>query len=170
MENVESGEIEMEQHENIQQSEEKASKETPPAGGVPVFGYELLKNILLPELLGKEERNILYWAGRSLARKFPLSSTEELVHFFAEAGWGSLIIAEMNKNEMILELSSPLIDKRFELQENPTFGLEAGFIAEQVQNQRKCISETYETVKRKNKIQFTVQWDRKDETSTEKLA
>ncbi|UZJ80365.1 YslB family protein [Fictibacillus sp. KU28468] len=156
----------MEQHEDIQHNEEKTiEKDSKPAAGVSVFAYELLKNILIPDLLGKEERNILYWAGRNLARKFPLGSTEEIVHFFSEAGWGNLIIAEMNKNEMVLELSSSLINKRFDLQDNPTFGLEAGFIAEQIQNQRKCVTETYETLKRKNKIQFTVQWDRKDETA-----
>lgn len=161
----------MEQHEDIQQTEETASpKETGSTASVPAFAYELLKNILLPELLGKEERNILYWGGRNLARKFPLDSTEEILHFFAEAGWGNLTVVEMNKKELTLELSSPLIDKRFQLQENPTFGLEAGFIAEQVQNQRKCITETYETIKRKNKILFTVQWDRKDETSSEQGA
>ncbi|EIT85403.1 hypothetical protein A374_11685 [Fictibacillus macauensis ZFHKF-1] len=155
----------MEQHEEIELQEEQTdAKAEQTASGVPVFAYEVLKHILLPELLGKEERNILYWAGRSLARKFPVDSAEEIIHFFAEAGWGTLTILEMNKHEMTFELSSPIITKRFQMKEDVTFGLEAGFIAEQIQYHRKCITETYETVKRKHKVHFTVKWDRKDDT------
>ena len=38
----------------------------------PIFGYELMRDFLLPTILGKHEKDILYWAGKDLARKFPL--------------------------------------------------------------------------------------------------
>lgn len=149
--------------EKIEETIEEKPEEKPSLQ-VPAFGYELIRSVLLPELLGSQERNILYWAGRNLARKFPLLSMEEVISFFHEAGWGNLEIIETTKKEMTLELSSPMITERFQNHVNPVFGLEAGFIAEQVQLQKKWITETFETIKRKNKVVFTVQWDRKDQT------
>ncbi|OYD58117.1 hypothetical protein CGZ90_09550 [Fictibacillus aquaticus] len=129
--------------------------------GVTDFGFELLRSEILPELLGKEERNILYWTGRHLARKFPLSSLEEVQAFFQDACWGTLELEEASKNEMVFILSSQLVKQRFENFSNPVFGLEAGFLAEQIQSQKKCITEAYETMK-KSRVTITVQWDKKD--------
>ncbi|MFC7371300.1 YslB family protein [Fictibacillus iocasae] len=130
--------------------------------GVTEFAYELLRSEILPDLLGKEERNILYWTGRQLARKFPLSSIEEVQSFFHDAAWGTLEMEEASKSEMIFMLTSDLIKQRFENVGTPVFGLEAGFLAEQMQSQKKCITEAYETLKKKGRVSITVQWDKKD--------
>ncbi|MDM5315654.1 YslB family protein [Fictibacillus sp. b24] len=128
---------------------------------VSAFGYEILRSDLLPELLGKQERNILYWAGRHLARKYPLHTMEEVHAFFIEAGWGNLEMIEASKTEMLFSLHSVLIEQRIENFNHQTFSLEAGFLAEQVQLQKKCTTEALESVKR-NKVSITVQWDKKD--------
>jgi len=128
---------------------------------VSAFGYEILRSDLLPELLGKQERNILYWAGRHLARKYPLHTMEEVHAFFNEAGWGSLEMIEASKTEMVFTLHSVLIDQRIENFSHHTFSLEAGFLAEQIQLQKKCTTEALESFKR-NKVSITVQWDKKD--------
>ena len=129
----------------------------------PLFGYELIREILLPSILGDEAPDILYWAGKELARKFPLMTTDEIISFFEEAGWGSLTIASSNKKEMILELTGPYITRRLELLEDVSFTLESGFIAEQIQSQKKMIAEAFEEVnKRQKKVVITVRWDRKD--------
>lgn len=130
---------------------------------VPAFGYELIREILLPEILGSESAEILYWAGKRLARKFPLQDFLEITDFFDKAGWGQLIILNEKKNELELELSSLLITQRLQSKGTYHFQLEAGFIAQQIENQKEVVSETFEHPrKRGGKVQFTVKWDKKD--------
>jgi predicted hydrocarbon binding protein len=127
------------------------------------FGYELIREILLPDLLGKETTPVLYWAGKSLARKYPLETMEEIIAFFEKAGWGTLTIVSEGKNELEFELTSPLIAARFSYKEDCTFQLEAGFLAQQIEQQKKLVTEAYEQQKKRaKKVIFTVKWDRKD--------
>jgi predicted hydrocarbon binding protein len=130
---------------------------------VPAFGFELLREVLLPDILGQDHPQMLYWAGKGLARKYPVNSIEELSTFFESAGWGSLTLLHKKNNEMEFELDGELISIRFNKANDYTFQLEAGFIAEQLQSINKHITETYEHVKKRaNKVVFTVKWDHKD--------
>lgn len=130
---------------------------------VPAFGYELIREVLIPELLGKEAPEILYWAGKILARKYPLMDMNELVEFFAQAGWGHLSTIKESKHELEMELSSDLILERLELHRDCNFRLEAGFLAQQIELQKKVITESFEHPNKRNgKIRFTVKWDQKD--------
>lgn len=66
---------------------------------VSAYGYELIREIVLPDILGPEHSSMMYWAGKRLARKFPLQSWEEIPAFFEKAGWGTLTNAgSKNKN------------------------------------------------------------------------
>jgi predicted hydrocarbon binding protein len=130
---------------------------------VSAFGYELIREVLLPELLGKDTPEIMYWAGKRLARKFPLASLDETIRFFQDAGWGRLSIKEESRREMELELSSELITSRLKNNPNTTFQLEAGFIAQQLEQQKKVTAEAFEHPNKKSsKIIFTVKWDKND--------
>ncbi|WHY84924.1 YslB family protein [Neobacillus novalis] len=130
---------------------------------ISIFGYELIREILLPEILGKDTPEILYWAGKLLARKFPLPDYDKVIEFFADASWGQLEIKKENKNELEFELISPLIVSRVKSKAEQFFQLEAGFLAQQIQLQKEVIAETFEhPVKKSNKVQFTVKWDNKD--------
>lgn len=130
---------------------------------VPVFGYELIREDLLHDLLGNEASDILYWAGKRLARKYPLESGEHIAEFFRQAGWGNLTIKNNHNNEMEMELSSPIITERCKKNEGCTFQLEAGFIAQQIEYQKEVICEAFEHPSKKTgKIQITVKWDKKD--------
>ncbi|WP_062104474.1 YslB family protein [Bacillus niameyensis] len=130
---------------------------------ISTFAYELLRDILIPDLLGKDTEEISYWAGKNLARKFPLLSTDEIVSFFLEAAWGNLELIEESKQEMKFELTGGIIERRIEMQQDPSFRLEAGFIAEQIQSKKNFTSEAYdEILKKKNKVLITVRWDKKD--------
>lgn len=83
--------------------------------------------------------------------------------FSQHAGWGELTKLKESKNEMVFELKSDYISKRFENHEQPSFQLEAGFLAEQIERMHQCVTETYEEVKRRQKkVLFTVKWDAKD--------
>lgn len=133
---------------------------------IPVFGYELIREILLQDILGEDSYHILYWAGKQLARKFPLTSMGEVVTFFQSAGWGQLMINKETKNEMELTLNGEMINRRLDLYSNSHFQLEAGFLAEQCVIQKKFYSEAIaEIKKRSHKILFTVKWDTKDPIS-----
>jgi predicted hydrocarbon binding protein len=131
---------------------------------ISMFGYELIREVLLPEILGKDTPEILYWAGKRLARKFPLETMEGIIEFFAKASWGDLEIKSETKNGMDLELVSPLIVSRVKSKAEHFFQLEAGFLAQQIELQKEVITETFEhPVKKSNKVLFTVKWDRQDQ-------
>lgn len=131
---------------------------------VPVFGYELIREVLIHEILGNDAPDILYWAGKRIARKYPQDTLTDIISFFQQASWGNLSIIKESKNEMELELYSPQITKRYSQNAQCTFQLEAGFIAQQIELQKEVICEAFEHPnKRKGKVHFTVKWDKKDQ-------
>jgi hypothetical protein len=137
---------------------------------VPAFGYELIRNLLIPELLGKETASILYWSGRKLARQYPLDNEQQIIDFFNRAGWGNLEQVNKAKNKTIFECSSPLVEARInDFPDSGNFSLESGFIAEQIQHQTGCVAETYMEIKtgRQKKVVFLIKWDAKDPVEVE---
>ena len=110
--------------------EEKTQVETDPLT-VPAYGYELIREILIPELLGRDTPDLLYWAGKRIARLFPLHAIEEAYTFFQKVGWGNLEVVKQTKNEITYQLSSDLIEKRLKEKGKCTFQLEAGYLAQQ---------------------------------------
>ncbi|WP_342044666.1 YslB family protein [Bacillus sp. OTU530] len=134
---------------------------------INAFAYELIREELLPDIIGKELDRILYWAGKNLARKYTLETFEDIIVFFRQAGWGDLSIVEQNRRELQLQLTSPLIEERYKNKQNTTYQLEAGFLAQQTQQQRQVIAEAYEDPKKRSeKVLFTVKWDAKDPLNT----
>ncbi len=132
-------------------------------GNISGFGYELLRNDLLLELLGKEQHDILYWAGKMIARKYPLATFEEIIEFFESAGWGTLTVVDEKKQEVHFVLTSELVTYRNQHKKDVSYQLEAGFLAMQIQQQIDVIAETYEEQsKRSDKVKFQVKWDLKD--------
>lgn len=135
---------------------------------IPIFGYELLRDILIPDLLGEETSNISYWAGKHLARKFPLLTLEENIHFFKEAGWGNLEVVHEKRNKIKLQLSGKTVARRLQMNRDACFRIEAGFIAEQVQHMKQSVAEALDEVNhRKNLVTFVVHWDAKDQIENE---
>ncbi|WP_066292650.1 YslB family protein [Bacillus sp. FJAT-29937] len=133
------------------------------AESISDFGYELIREVLLHDILGDDAPEILYWAGKSLARRYPQTTVSQIIDFFEQASWGHLVLKKESKNEMEFELSSSFIQERCKKNTRCTFQLEAGFIAQQIEMQSEVICEAYEHPnKRKGKIQFTVKWDKKD--------
>lgn len=127
------------------------------------FAYELIREEVLPDIIGKELDRILYWAGKNLARKYTLETLDDMIVFFQQAGWGDLSLVEQNRRELQLQLTSPLITERYKNKQHTTYQLEAGFLAQQTQQQRQVIAEAYENQKKRaEKVLFTVKWDAKD--------
>ena len=128
---------------------------------ISIFGYELIRETLLPEILGKDTPEILYWAGKRLARKFPLTDIAQIIDFFSKASWGQLELTKESKTEMQFELISPLIVSRVKSKAEHFFQLEAGFIAQQIEQQKEATAESFEhPVKKSNKVIFTVKWEK----------
>lgn len=117
------------------------------------FGYEIIRDYVLSDILGKHESDLLYWAGKSLARKFPLFSLDEAAGFFAEAGFGKLVLEKSGKGETTFVLHPLKV-------ENRCFKLEAGFLAEQKQKIDGFLTEAYEEVlPRKKIVRITLKTD-----------
>lgn len=129
--------------------------------GAPTqFGYELIRDHVLPSILGKHEGDILYWAGKEIARKFPVFSIEEIPSFFLEAGWGQLKLEKMSKKEAFYQLQSP--GEALKISQR-SFQLEAGFIAEQFQKINGFLTECYaDPQNNDHSITLHVAWDKKE--------
>ncbi|MFT8446053.1 YslB family protein [Liquorilactobacillus nagelii] len=108
-------------------------------GLATLLGYETLRDMLLPDLLGTNS-NILYWAGKRLARKFNLAKDEDLPLFFAASNWGNLERIKAKRQQQLFKLSGPIVALRLK-QKNPEFQLETGFLAETIQNQAGFLTE-----------------------------
>lgn len=128
---------------------------------IPMFGYDLLREDVLPDLLGSDHQQIMYWAGKSLARKYRVTSVEHLEDFFKKAGFGDLTLVKMKRTVMIFEL----VSTRFNHKKTISAPLEAGFLAQQVETIKGHIAETLETPKtgKSPKIIFEVKWDPTDD-------
>lgn len=123
----------------------------------PLFGYELLRDYLVPSILGKHEEDILYWAGKDLARKFPCTDIPLIISFFKDAGWGDLTLEKEMKDGFVFSLTNE--PELLKINER-NFRLEAGFIAEQIQNFKGVLTECYEEKKEKQlEVIFTVKMD-----------
>ncbi len=130
---------------------------------ISIFGYELIREVLLPDILGKDTPEILYWAGKRLARKYPLKTIDEVIQFFSRAAWGDLTIKNEKKDELEFELISPLLVSRVKSKAEHFFQLEAGFLAQQIEYQKEAVAETFEhPVKHAQNVLFTVKWDKRD--------
>lgn len=65
-------------------------------------------------------------------------------------------------------LTGEFVNHRYEVENEPTFKLEAGFIAEQLQLQRNLYTESYDELDiRKRQAKIVVKWDRKEIVASE---
>jgi len=120
-------------------------------------GYDILRYVALPELLGKETKTILYFAGRNLARKFDITSMEDINYIFEKLGWGHLELIKEKKKEFIFHLMSDSVALRLQSSLDADFRLEAGFLAEAMQQVKDTTCECAEKInERIFRVEFTV--------------
>ncbi|PLR79595.1 DUF2507 domain-containing protein [Bacillus canaveralius] len=130
---------------------------------VTEFGYELIRETLLTELLGSDAPEILYWAGKRLARKYPLKNFADIGAFFKQADWGILTIEKETRHELEADLYNERISKKLKMKDSGHFQLEAGFLAQQIEMQKNAVAEAFVHPRKKGaKVHFTVKWDIKD--------
>ncbi|MGN1402530.1 MAG: YslB family protein [Bacillus sp. (in: firmicutes)] len=143
--------------------EERTDLKSQNEENISIFSKEILRDILLPDLLGREHSQILYWAGKQLARKFPLADRQEIQEFFMNAGWGELVEQKTSKHEAEYILQGTIIERRLDLNKDCEFQIEAGFLAQQLEIIQKRITEAVPETKQKSKqVHILVRWDVKD--------
>ncbi|RDW16276.1 DUF2507 domain-containing protein [Oceanobacillus arenosus] len=120
-------------------------------------GYDVLRYISLPELLGAEANTLLYFMGRNLARKFTINDLEDLIAIYDKLGWGKLELVKEKKKELLFHLMADAIVLRFQASFTADFRLEAGFLAEAIQNLNGIECECIEEInKRIHQVEFRI--------------
>lgn len=124
----------------------------------------LLRDQLLPNLLREETDEILYWAGKELARQQSFNYEEEVEEFFINHAFGKLELTQMKKNKRTYLLSGEIIADRLRENTDASFSLETGFLAEQLQRITDTLTEAnYEVKIKKAEVHITLQMDPKED-------
>ena len=120
-------------------------------------GYDILRYVALPELLGNQSDTVLYFMGRNLARKFNIETMDDLSSVYEKMGWGQLELVKEKKKVLVFHLMSDAVALRLQSSFHTEFQLEAGFLAEAVQNIKNGTCEcTDKIMKRTFLVEFSV--------------
>lgn len=102
------------------------------------FANASMRDILLPLILGKETDGILYWIGKDLAREYPVATPEEITILARQLGFGDLTKDRQRNTTQYWQLRGPEVSDRLSVDdktEDPSFSLESGFLAQELQFQ-----------------------------------
>lgn len=120
-------------------------------------GYDLLRYISLPDLFGSEAEALLYFMGRSMARKFNIQSIGDVIYFFEKIGWGRLELFKEKNNKLEFHLLADSVVQRLAMPIDTEFRLEAGFLAETISILKGVDCECVEEIRSKiHQVEFTV--------------
>ncbi|SFD59112.1 Protein of unknown function [Lentibacillus persicus] len=120
-------------------------------------GYDMLRYIGLPDIFGQESNTLLYFMGKNIARKFKIESISDIVYAFDKLGWGQLELFKERKSELIFHLMADSVVYRLKAPLQTEFRLEAGFLAESIEQIKNRSCECKEELHKKiHQIEFTV--------------
>lgn len=111
------------------------------AAGAPYLPQMILRDALIPELLGEDKGDIGYWAGKSLARRFPIGNPTDAAIFFNQVGFGTLTLEKQTAQMTQWQLSGDPVRLRLKVEGTTDFTLEAGFLAEMMAQQLGVVTE-----------------------------
>lgn len=100
------------------------------------FITQLYRDFLLPTILGDDNAQILYWAGKRVARKYSLSSQDDIAEFFEMANLGDLKLIKEKRTQYTFELGGQIISDRL-ASDSKEFSLESGILAEALEQELK---------------------------------
>lgn len=112
-------------------------------------GYEILRYVGLPELLGTESETLLYFIGRNLARRLEITSLDDIYLIFDKLGWGHLELVKERRKELTFHLMADSVVKRINSPFATDFRMEAGFLAEALQRVKGVPCECVEAIHKK---------------------
>lgn len=120
-------------------------------------GFDILRYVALPEFLGNEAPALLYFMGRSLARKFEMQTIEDIYYVFEKLGIGKLEFVKKKKQEKVFHLLADSVVLRLKSPLKADFRLEAGFLAEAMETidgvECECIEEINHRI---HQVKFSV--------------
>lgn len=120
-------------------------------------GFDILRYLALPDLLGNEAPTLLYFMGKNLARKFEINSVEDIVYLFDKLGFGHLELTKEKKKEKVFHLLADAVVLRLNGPIDVEFRLESGFLAEAIQAVEGKECECREEINRRiHQVQFSV--------------
>lgn len=123
------------------------------------FLNQLYRDFILPDILGSDTAEILYWSGKHVSRKYDLSNEDDLEEFFNMAGFGELKLVKETRRELFWTLGGQNIVDRI-ASGAKEFSLESGIIAQEVQNEKERDAEAAAVISKKgDSIQFTARFD-----------
>ncbi|GGM27020.1 hypothetical protein GCM10011351_10970 [Paraliobacillus quinghaiensis] len=143
-------------HQNLNQTDQVVEKLQTTGSG-----YDLLRYVCLPDLLGKDANTILYVMGRNIAKQIKWETFDQVADFFYKTGWGSLTSVKEKRREYIFQLSGSSVTQRMKADIIEDYRLESGFLAEAIQQIKGIQCECTEEIKeRKNFVEFHVLYNK----------
>ncbi|GIC70129.1 YslB family protein [Fructobacillus tropaeoli] len=142
---------------------------------VSAFAPLLLRDALLANILTDDYANITYWAGKELARQFPVETSAHLPAFFEKAAFGDLTIKYQSGDQQQWLLSGAMVEDRLATNHQADFSLETGFLAQQLELQEEVVAEgTFQVSARQQTVTVTILTDMSHKisslTSSEQVA
>lgn len=129
----------------------------------PYQGILLLRDSLLPNLLKEDQSDILYWAGKELARSHTFTSLEDIISAVKEASFGTLTLLEQKKSSYLFQLHGEIVHSRLSEHTDADFALETGFLAQAIQTYTETYTEgSFNVVRKKKVVEIILQADRKE--------
>src|SRR5699024_1088052 len=96
-------------------------------------GYDVLRYISLPELLGSESNTLLYFMGRHPARRLDIKAIEDISYIFEKLGGGEIELGKEKRRELVRHLMADAVVQRLKSPLDAEFRLESGFLADAIQ-------------------------------------
>lgn len=119
-----------------------------------------LRDIILPAILGKESDEMLYWIGKDIAREFPVATKDELIMLSQQLGFGKLVLEKHSATSQQWKLTGPIVQERIARNHEMTsFGLETGFLAQEIEFQVNTIAEAEIIERKKDGVTILVKND-----------
>ncbi|EXJ23162.1 hypothetical protein ADIAL_1309 [Alkalibacterium sp. AK22] len=126
-------------------------------------GLALIRDTLLPNLLKEDQSAILYWAGKELARDFAFSDFQELAQAVKRLSFGTIELKEHKKTAYRIHLTGAAIESRLKRNQKADFSLEAGFLAEAIQQLSGYYSEgSWQTSTSQQHVDIRIESDPKE--------
>jgi predicted hydrocarbon binding protein len=120
-------------------------------------GYDILRYLALPDLLGEQAPTLLYFMGKNLARKFDIQSIQDVIYIFEKLGIGHLELVKEKKRKKTFHLMADSVVLRLKGPLDADFRLESGFLAEAIEmiDGQECEC-TEEINRRIHQVEFSV--------------
>ncbi|MCC5894626.1 MAG: DUF2507 domain-containing protein [Alkalibacterium sp.] len=129
----------------------------------PLEGITLLRDQLLPNLLKEDQSDILYWAGKELARSYTVASIEDISPLMRSLSFGALSLIEHKKASYLFHMQGEIVHSRLKKNPKADFALETGFLAQIMQQISEQYTEgSYTLQKKTNVIEIVLQSDKKE--------